>query len=335
MLLVPRRGVHTLSAVDSAGSPPPKPLGKRWIHFIVSTFGCVAVASGTYSFKSYGYALFLGIPVTMGLLLAFLYQHGRVWNWREVVPLTLYCLIWTALGLLLCRIEGMICILMAAVLVAGMVLAGVMISWSIQALVRQKRRRNQLHCLAFLCLPLMMKWDFDASSRPPLLEQTTVLEINAPPDQVWKYVPAFPTIPDPPEGWVSGSLAHPIRSEIDGEGPGATRRCVLSTGTMHEVVTQWEPAKLLEFVVIDTPPTMEERNPFGRVEAAHLKDYFRAHRGRFTLTALPDGRTRVEGTSWFSQDLWPQWYWTPIANDTVSNVHQRVLGHIKTLAEQD
>lgn len=312
---------------------PSKPLSDFWIYFIVPSFGALAVIFSTFSLSLYGYGLFLGIPTVMGLLIAFLYQHGRIWKWREVSLIAVFCMILTALALLICKIEGMICLLMAAVLVAGMVLVGIMISWSIQALVRQKKRGTQLHCVAFLALPLLMKWEAIRPLTPSVIDQTTVMEINAPPDVVWRYVPGFPAILNPPKGWVARSLAYPIRSEIDGVGVGAARRCVLSTGTMPEVVTHWEPGKLLEFSVIDTPPTMIEQNPFGHVESSHLEGYFQAKRGRFKLTALPNGRTRVEGTSWFSQNLWPHWYWEPIAMHTVSNVHQRVLGHIKALAE--
>ena len=61
--------------------------------------------------------------------------------------------------------------------------------------------------------------------------------------------------------------------------------------------------------------------------------HFQSKRGRFVLTALPDGRTRIEGTSWFTQNLQPAWYWGPITRYTVRQVHQRVLEHIRTLAE--
>jgi hypothetical protein len=63
-------------------------------------------------------------------------------------------------------------------------------------------------------------------------------------------------------------------------------------------------------------------------------DYFRVLSGRFVLTALADGRTQVEGTSRFQQDIWPQFYWSQFATRIVGEVHERVFEHIKELAEK-
>jgi hypothetical protein len=234
---------------------------------------------------------------------------------------------------MLCKIEGFMCILMAAFLVASMTLVGILIAWGIQALTRRSARKTQLHCLALLCLPLAMNWEAAHRPAPPVLEQTTSIEVNAPPDVVWQYIPSFPAIQEPPAGWLASGVAYPISSEIEGTGVGATRRCILSTGTMPEVVTVWEPGHKLEFEVKETPPAMVETNPFGEVHAPHLDGYFQARNGRFVLVPLPNGRTRIEGTSWFVHDLWPQWYWEPVTRHTVSQIHTRVLTHIKSLAE--
>jgi hypothetical protein len=312
----------------------PMPLHRWLICFIVSSLATVAVVSATEKFRHYGYALFIGVPVTMGLLVSALYQHGREWNWKQPFLLTVVSLVLSAALLLLCKIEGFVCILMAAVLVACGTLFGIIIGWTIMALVRRHARRKQLHCLVILCLPLAMNWEAAHPPTPPMLEQTTSIEVNAPPEVVWRFIPSFPAIGTPPTGWLASGVAYPIASEIDGGGVGATRCCVLSTGSMSEVVTVWEPGKRLEFDVLNTPPAMVESNPFGKVNAPHLEGYFKAHRGRFLLIALPGGKTRIEGTSWFVHDLWPQWYWEPVTRHTVLQIHQRVLTHIKFLAEK-
>ena len=67
---------------------------------------------------------------------------------------------------------------------------------------------------------------------------------------------------------------------------------------MPERVAVWQPQKRLEFDVLKTPPAMVKSNPFGYEHAQHLEGYFQAKRGRFILTPLPNGRTRVEGPAW-------------------------------------
>jgi len=313
---------------------PPKPFSFGLICFIVSTLAAMAVVSATNGFRQYGYSLFIGVPFSMGILLALLYRRGRVWKWADALSLIVYVLALAALWLIFCKIEGFVCILMAAALVATVTLLGVLIYWALDTLFRSLAHRNKLHCLAILCLPLAMNWEASHRPTPPMLEQTTTIEVNAPPEVVWRFIPSFPPIEQPPSGWLASGLAYPIASEIDGSGIGAKRRCIVSTGTMPEVVTAWEPGKRLEFEVKQTPPSMVETNPFGEVHAPHLEGYFEARYGRFVLVPLPDSRTRIEGTSWFIHDLWPQWYWEPVTRHTVSQIHLRVLTHIKALAEK-
>lgn len=304
------------------------------ICFVVSTLGAMGVFVATNEFRQYGYSLFVGVPFGMGLLTAMLYSRGRSWKWGEVAWLMFYVLMFAAAWLAFCQIEGVVCILMAATLAALFSLCGVLIYWAFDAIFRRHAHRNKLHCLAILCIPLAMNWEASHRPTPPMLEQTTTIEVNASPEVVWQFIPSFPAIKDAPAGWLASGVAYPISSEIDGSGVGATRRCIVSTGTMPEVVTAWEPGKKLEFEVKETPPAMVETNPFGEVHAPHLEGYFQARYGRFVLVPLPNGRTRIEGTSWFVHDLWPQWYWEPVTRHTVSQIHTRVLAHIKSLAEK-
>jgi hypothetical protein len=316
-----------------SGQPPPKPLWLGSICFIISSLAAMAVMWATHEFRRYGYGLFLAVPIGMGLLQALLYQHGREWSWSGMLQLTFANLILSGLWLIICKLEGVACILTAAVLVSGMMLVGIFFAWLLQAWLRKRERRQQVHCLAILCVPVLMGWEAASPPTPPVLIQTSSIVVNAPLDKVWRFIPSFPTIENVPSGWLATGVAYPISSEMKGSGVGALRSCVLSTGTMREVVTVWEPHQRLEFDVLETPPSMKESNPLGEVEAPHLDGYFQAKRGRFVLKALPDGKTLVEGTSWFAHDLWPQWYWEPMTRHTVSQIHQRVLKHVQKLAE--
>jgi len=71
------------------------------------------------------------------------------------------------------------------------------------------------------------------------------------------------------------------------------------------------------------------------VNPPHLDGYFRATHGEFRLTPLPGGRTRLEGRTWYEVRMAPQAYWTIYADVIVRSIHERVLRHIKTLAEKE
>lgn len=65
----------------------------------------------------------------------------------------------------------------------------------------------------------------------------------------------------------------------------------------------------------------------------HLDGYLRSNRSEFLLVALPGGRTRLEGRTWYEFEMFPQSYWTLWSNLIIHRIHQRVLLHVKQLAE--
>ena len=57
--------------------------------------------------------------------------------------------------------------------------------------------------------------------------------------------------------------------------------------------------------------------------------------GEFRLEALPNGRTRLIGTTWYKHHLWPAPYWAVFSDAIIHRIHLRVLEHIKRLSETD
>ena len=51
------------------------------------------------------------------------------------------------------------------------------------------------------------------------------------------------------------------------------------------------------------------------------------------MKALPDGTTLLEGTTWYQNRFWPAAYWHLWSDYIINGIHNRVLMHIKTLAE--
>ena len=114
---------------------------------------------------------------------------------------------------------------------------------------------------------------------------------------------------------------------------GAVRHCEFSTGPFVEPITAWEPPRRLAFAVTSQPPSMSELSPYKNVRAAHLEGYMTSKRGEFRLVALPNGRTRIEGSTWYTLSIFPEAYWTIFGEALLHSIHERVLGHIKNLSE--
>ncbi|MCP4817396.1 MAG: hypothetical protein GY888_33175 [Planctomycetaceae bacterium] len=113
------------------------------------------------------------------------------------------------------------------------------------------------------------------------------------------------------------------------------RRCEFSTGAFVEPITAWEPGRRLAFDVESQPAPMHELSPYRHVHPPHLDGYLRSKRGEFRLVALPGGRTRLEGSTWYELELYPQDYWTLWSDGCIHLIHRRVLDHVKDLAEKD
>jgi hypothetical protein len=139
----------------------------------------------------------------------------------------------------------------------------------------------------------------------------------------------------PPSEWVfRAGIAYPIRARLDGEGVGAVRRCEFSTGAFVEPITAWEPPSRLAFDVAAQPPSMTELSPYRDIHAPHLEGYMQSRRGEFRLIPLPGGRTRLEGTTWYTIAIYPEAYWAVFAEMLLHRIHGRVLEHIKATVER-
>ena len=294
---------------------------------------CNALSTG--GIGRYGWALFTVAPLVMGFAASafFCRWHGSI-TFGQSMLVTLVGLLLAAVALLVIRWEGLICLAMAAPLglVGGAIGGGVAV-WA------SKRGKRQipptLPLLALLVFPVAAwgeaKWD---QSTPSSIVTTSVI-LPATPAEIWPHLQNF-TIEEEPDfiGFRAG-IAYPLATRTTGTGIGALRACILSTGTMPERITAWQPPYHLAFDVLGTPPPMSELSPYATVEPRHLHDTYISRRGEFRLEALPDGTTRLSGTSWYEQRLWPGWYWLAYSDAVVQAVHHRVYEQIATDLAKD
>jgi hypothetical protein len=78
---------------------------------------------------------------------------------------------------------------------------------------------------------------------------------------------------------------------------------------------------------------MTELSPYNDVHPPHLHGYLQSKRGEFRLIALDGNRTRLEGRTWYTFEMYPQWYWTAWSDLMIHQIHLRVLEHIQRLSD--
>lgn len=291
-------------------------------------FGAALIAVATSYLKSYGWGVFVAVPFSLGLSAALIHSANEARTLRECLGVALTSVLFCGLFLLAFAIEGVICILMAAPLAAPLALLGAVVGYGIQ-----RPRSGLVYSAAWMVLPLLVLSETHSASDTPLFAATSSVEIDAEPAVVWRHVVSFSDLPPPRELIFRSGIAYPIRARINGRGVGAVRNCEFSTGPFVEPITIWDEPRRLAFDVTRQPHPMRELSPYRKLTTAHLEGFFRSKRGEFRLLALPNHRTRLEGTTWYEQQFWPQYYWQLWSDYLVHRIHARVLEHIKAEAE--
>jgi hypothetical protein len=201
--------------------------------------------------------------------------------------------------------------------------------------IADSTRRPAIELLgAILALPVFALCESAVVDSPEFCVITST-EVNATPDTVWANVIAFPDLPAERAWYFAWGIACPERARIVGRGAGATRYCDFTTGSFVEPITTWDEPNRLAFDVTQQPPPMFELSPYSHVHPPHLDGYLRSTHGEFRLVALPGGRTRLEGRTWYQFEMFPQTYWTLWSDLVIHRIHERVLEHIKDLSERD
>jgi uncharacterized membrane protein YhaH (DUF805 family) len=344
-LLLCIMGSHSAPAQREAAPWPETRMLDRWIPRstlgaaaasigITIAIGSMFTVLGTAVLRSYGWGLFVALPFCLGLFSVLVYGYHEPRSYSSCMAVSLVPIALLGAVLLLVMIEGLICILMAAPFALALSAFGGMLGYTIQAGYWLHKGTPAMLSIVFLFTPAFQSAEHWAKLQPETYEVRTAIEVNAPPEKVWNQVVAFAEIPPPKELLFRAGIAYPIRAEISGHGVGAVRHCVFSTGPFAEPIEVWDEPRLLKFGVTANPAPLNELSPYGNIQPPHLHGYFVSKQGQFLLTALPGGRTRLEGTTWYQHTMWPARYWHLWSDYIIHRIHLRVLQYIREVTEE-
>ena len=326
----------------STTAPPPKLATAGPPHPVFSAFLGLAAGAGfligivllsVYVLESYGAVMFFGSPIVTGAVSAYALNATAPRGLGLTLVHAVVTVAVACLAFLLFGIEGAICIAMAIPIMAPLAIAGALVGYAIATQLRRPARSEHPGLIG--CAVLLPAIALAESRIEPLptIEVMTPMVIDAPPQRVWQHVIDFPDIEAEPEWLFQLGIASPERARIAGSGVGAIRYCEFTTGTFVEPITVWDAPHRLAFDVTDQPEPMFELTPYRHIHPPHLDGSFRSLRGEFRLIGLADGRTRLEGRTWYQLRIHPLSYWTIWTDRIVHRIHLRVLQHIKELSE--
>jgi uncharacterized membrane protein YhaH (DUF805 family) len=301
---------------------------------VSTVIGLTSMYVSTLVIGDYGWSLFVAVPFCTGLFAVLTYSYHEPRSLQACLSVCVLPIFLIGLAAVAVAFEGIICVLMAAPIALALAVLGGSLGYVMQAQHWGGRHKPAYLGAILLALPSALVGEHAAALRPPELMVRSAIEISAPPEQVWKQVVAFAEIAPPQELLFRAGVAYPIRAEIQGSGIGAMRHCIFSTGSFDEPITVWDEPHLLKFSVTHNPAPLNELTPYKNVHPPHLDGYFVSHGGQFLLTALPNGKTRVEGTTWYRDTMWPATYWSWWSDYVIHRIHMRVLTHIRQQSEE-
>ena len=314
---------------------PRSGLGSAAFSLLVTVpLGFAMAVFGTNVLRNYGWGLFVALPFMLGFVPAVIYNVHQLRSLGQSVGVACISVLLLGAALLGLAFEGMICLAMALPIALPLAVFGAFCGYYVQ-----KWRWLEQGSPAFLSVVLILfvpgvqLAEHTMLPPPPHFVVRTAIDIQAPPQRVWKAVVAFSEIA-PPKEWVfRAGVAYPVRAEITGSGAGAERHCIFSTGAFVEPIEIWDEPRQLKFSVTQNPPPMQEWTPYSHVDPPHLYGFLVSDGGQFLLTPLPNGGTHLEGTTWYRHGLWPAPYWRLWSDAIIHRIHMRVLRHIRDQAE--
>jgi hypothetical protein len=276
----------------------------------------------------YYWMQFLILPVLGGVAVGLLLDWEYTRPSRNHVAAVTYMYGISGIIMLALAAEGVICLIMAGPLFYLLGYGSVLI---VSSLFARSRSKNRQVMVSLLVLLPAIGWYADVNFAGwSYRTVTTSYVIDAPVEAIWPLLSQLERIEPPKNLLLRAGIAHPIATATVGEGVGASRLCVLSTGEMPEVITAWAPPCRLEFKVLETPPSMRETNPFHEVHPSHLEGYYESLEGGFLLERLGPNRSRITGTSRYRHAFGPSVYWSLWTDYIVRSIHVQVFDEMET-----
>jgi len=313
---------------------PHSGLGSAAISLLLTVpFGFAMAVFGARVLANYGWGMFVALPFVLGFAAAAIYNVHQLRRLGPSVGVACVSVLLLGAALLGLAFEGIICLVMALPIALPLAAFGGFCGYQMQKWHRIERGSPAFLSLMLIVVPGVQLIEHATLPSPPHFVVRTAIDIQAPPEKVWKAVVAFSEIAPPKELIFRAGVAYPVRAEITGSGVGAERHCVFSTGAFVEPIQVWDEPRLLKFSVTQNPPPMQEWTPYSHVDPPHLHGFLVSDGGQFLLTPLPNGGTHLEGTTWYRHGLWPAQYWRVWSDAIIHRIHLRVLNHIRATAE--
>jgi hypothetical protein len=312
-------------------APSPNAIAKKkqyqWFFYIqvvlLILFFLVMLDTG-----SYGWTLFAIIPFSIGLTCGYYSKIFRSKSFLRGTFLVLMILAAISVLLIAAGMEGAICILMAEGILALPAFLGMVAGYCI-------RNAYQVYSLGLIILLNTSFLIYDAADATfirSIASETIV--INAPREKVWNILTHPFSFSMQENLFFKAGVTYPTSMELNYNGKGKCfLMCHLTNGSASLEIECLDSLERMRFLIPEEVQTMKELTFYDSLDAPHLKGYFDASFGEFTLKAIHTNQCMVTATTSYTYKITPAFYWRWWSDYLVNTMHRHILEDIKTRAE--
>lgn len=254
-----------------------------------------------------GGVLFLLLPAAAGFAVGIVTQQSKIVPASLVIAAVLCFSI-----LLMTGAEGLVCVLMAAPLIAVGLAIGAFLGFLFRKHIIDKSKAPQsIKSIILLIMPLFLLGANTVEQPVRRIPRTetfiSTLRVDASPERVWNQLKSVDAINASKPFLLRIGLPVPVSCSLEGEGVGSRRICYFDSGYIEERVTAWNPPVYMGLEI--TESRLPGRHWLGFKDAS------------YDLRREGDSTVVVRKTTIISR-LYPAWYWRRLEGLGVEAEHQ-------------
>ncbi|MBM9502577.1 hypothetical protein JWG44_20185 [Leptospira sp. 201903071] len=279
----------------------------------------------------YGVALFIAIPFSIGILIAFARAFHSKATLGQIFSITAFPGAILLLGFLFIGKEGFICVLMALPLSYLPLLIGAWIGYKIQSKVWSK---YLVVLIVLFCN--VSAHIFDRSDlRPQTNEVKTSIVVHSSASKVWNKITSPFEFGEAENFFFRNGVSYPLSMEVVKKDGVLFLNCVYTNGATSALIQEFVANETLKFKFVSPQVTMKETSFYGEVEPKHIRGKIWASFGEFRMVPISEGKVEIIATTRYVNDLGPKFYWKLWTDYLIDEMHLHVLQKIKLNLEAE
>lgn len=303
-------------------------MGKIVFIAILSVFVsmCLVILYDT----EYGFMLFIGVPLSIGFTAGFIMKNPTKSIFHIFNKVLLIFIVITLL-LILCKVEGGICIIMIAVPLYILLL----FSYALGHIIRVHYSITQKPFLFSLILINPFFAGIDLSMKDGFTQHIEdKLTINADTSIVWNVLTQPVQYAEPTNFFFKYGVNYPKNMQVTAANDSLYLVCNLRNGDAALKITSLKEDTLLRFEPQQNILPIKELTVYKNINTPHSHDaYFKINYGEFMIKQLGENKTELYASTELTHHLRPYFYWNLWNRYIIHHMHKNVLQTIKQRVE--